>query len=90
VLAVKFRWDPEQLQEDEAYLRRISKMVTPTEPVVAVSADPDDDKILACALAAQADAVVTGDHHLLDLGEYRGISVMRVADFLRRAAGQQR
>ena len=63
-------------------------MVTPSETVALVSADPDDDKILACALAVQAKAVVTGDHHLLDLGEFRGIAVMTVSDFLHRGRGR--
>lgn len=44
--------------------------------------DPDDDAILACALAAQADYIVTGDSDLLVLGAYSGIRIVTAATFL--------
>jgi len=50
-----------------------------------VLADPDDDVFLHCALVAGADYVVSGDRHLLDLGEYGRISILTVDDFLNRA-----
>ena len=50
--------------------------------IEAVAKDPDDNKILACAIEAQADYVVSGDHHLLELGSYRGIPIVRPAEFL--------
>lgn len=61
--------------------------VTPVEvskvlPVIAE--DPSDDEFLACALAGKADAIVSGDKHLLKLGDYRGIPVVSVRDFLER------
>ena len=45
------------------------------------SRDPDDDKFLACALAAGADCVVSGDRDLLDLSLYEGIVVLSPRDF---------
>lgn len=65
----------EQLQA-EAYV------VTPTFPVLAVSADPDDDHVLACAVAGDADYLVSGDRHLLTLGSYEGITIVTVREFL--------
>lgn len=56
--------------------------VAPIEPVIA--ADPDDDAVLACALAARADLVVSGDRHLLDLKQYRDIPIVSVTEALRR------
>jgi predicted nucleic acid-binding protein len=50
-----------------------------------VTADPDDDAILACALAAGADAIVSGDRHLLDLKVYEGIPIVTAAEALARA-----
>ncbi|MBI2358534.1 MAG: putative toxin-antitoxin system toxin component, PIN family [Deltaproteobacteria bacterium] len=43
------------------------------EPVIPQ--DPDDDKILACAVASRAQWIVSGDNHLLALRRYRGIPI---------------
>ncbi len=50
----------------------------------AVPDDPADEAVLACAMEAGADLVVSGDRHLLDLGEYRGISILTARLFLER------
>ena len=47
-----------------------------------VAADPDDDIVVATAVAGNADFIVSGDRHMLDLGEYRGISIIAPAIFL--------
>ena len=47
-------------------------------PVLArVSADPDDDKFLAVAVAGAAGYVVSGDKHLLAVGGWHGIRVLK-------------
>ena len=48
------------------------------------TADPDDDHVLACAIAAQADLIVSGDSHLLDLKSYQGIFILDSAQTLQR------
>ena len=50
------------------------------DPIVVT--DPDDDIFLHCAVVAGAAFVVSGDHHLLDLGEYADIPILKVRDFL--------
>lgn len=50
--------------------------------VQGVSADPDDDKFLACALEAGADCIVTGDPDLLDLGQYQRVNILSPRAFL--------
>lgn len=49
-----------------------------------IPADTTDEKILACAIDGQADLIVSGDPHLLDLGEYRQIPILSVRQFLTR------
>lgn len=53
----------------------------------AVPADPDDEAILACAVDGQADLIVSGDRHLLDLGSFQGISILAPRAFLELLAG---
>ncbi|HEY7553400.1 MAG TPA: putative toxin-antitoxin system toxin component, PIN family [Candidatus Binatia bacterium] len=53
----------------------------PIDPIVA--RDPDDDKILACATAVQAEWIVSGDDHLLALKRYKGIAIVTPRQFLR-------
>jgi uncharacterized protein len=48
----------------------------------AVPDDPKDEMILACALEGRADLIVSGDKHLLDLGNYRGVSIITARHFM--------
>jgi putative PIN family toxin of toxin-antitoxin system len=54
----------------------------PIEPVIL--ADPDDDAVLACAVAAEAAVITSGDRHLLSLGEYQGIPIVTAPELLSR------
>jgi uncharacterized protein len=51
---------------------RLAKLVVPADISPTVAGDPDDDQVLACALAAQADVFVSGDRQLRNLKSYRG------------------
>jgi predicted nucleic acid-binding protein len=53
--------------------------------IKAIVEDPDDDRVLECAVGGLADVIVTGDKDLLRLGEFRGIRITPVGDFLERA-----
>ena len=67
-----------------ASLRADALVVPGDYEVRGASADPDDDMFLACALEAQAECVVTGDSHLLELGQYHGIEILTPREFLDR------
>ncbi len=47
-----------------------------------VCADPDDDKFIACAVAADARFIISGDQHLLSIAEYEGVLIVRPRAFL--------
>ena len=54
---------------------------------IHVSRDPDDDKFISCAVDGKCLYIVSGDNDLLSIGEYDGIEILTVADFLDRLKG---
>ena len=60
----------------------ISVYVEPEVALEVVEDDPDDNRVLECAVAAKVNYIISGDKHLLDLGEYRGIEVLPPAGFI--------
>ena len=85
ILHDKLEWSNDCLNSMRAEVATSTRRVPSTETLDVVKADPDDNRILECAVAARSDVIVTGDAHLLQLGAYRGIKIMKVADFLGRA-----
>jgi putative PIN family toxin of toxin-antitoxin system len=82
VLRGKFGW-PENLTKDAiAELLNFAVLVTPTETIDYLKTDPDDNRVLECAVASDSRYVVSGDKHLLVLGEYQGIRILKVTEFL--------
>lgn len=84
VLRDKFHRTPEWLTEAEQQLRVVARLVEPAESLRVIEADPTDDRILECAVAAVAEVILSGDSHILSLGSFRGIPILRVAEFLSR------
>jgi putative PIN family toxin of toxin-antitoxin system len=82
VFATKFRVSAQDIQEFREEIIGFAKRVSPSETLDVVKADSTDDRILECAVAAGSEVVVSGDKHLLDLGSYRGIKIVRLSDFL--------
>ncbi len=62
----------------ERYLALVG-FVTPTPLTEAISRDPDDDQVIATAIAARAEFIVSGDRDLLDLGRHREIPIIDAA-----------
>jgi putative PIN family toxin of toxin-antitoxin system len=60
----------------------LATVIKPAAIPPAVLADPDDDAVLACAVAAQAQAVASGDSHLLNLKTYQDIPILTVNKLL--------
>jgi putative PIN family toxin of toxin-antitoxin system len=87
ILRDKFQRSPEYLRDAEAQLRAVTKHVSPTERLDVVKADPTDNKILECAVAAGSEVVVSGDKHLLELDGFREMQIIRVAEFLADGGG---
>ncbi|OHC71051.1 MAG: putative toxin-antitoxin system toxin component, PIN family, partial [Rhodocyclales bacterium GWA2_65_20] len=68
-------------------LCRLAYMAAPQTVPRVVENDADDDHVLACALAGQADLIVSGDRHLLSLGgRYQGIPIVTPAQAVQQIA----
>ena len=83
VLRDKFGWDEDRLDRYLRTLWSLGKRMVLRHRVNAVREDPDDNRILECALAADADVIVSGDRHLLKIGAYEGITILTPRDFLK-------
>lgn len=82
-LRVKFGVSEKLREKIKRRVLRKAEIVNPKTVPQVITDDPDDNPILACAIAGRADLIVSGDRHLLSLKEYEGIPIVRPMDFLR-------
>jgi putative PIN family toxin of toxin-antitoxin system len=64
--------------------QELAQIVTPAQTRRIVLADRDDDAVIACALAAHADVIVSGDKRLRNIKSYQGIPIVSAAEALTR------
>lgn len=70
-----------------SHFRRLVTVVSAPALPQQVSRDPDDDAVLACALAARADLIISGDADLLSLKTFQAIPIVTVAQALKQILG---
>ena len=78
----RYRYSDEDVEEFIRNLRGLGYVVTEWPEIQVIKEDPADDMILACALATNAEYVVSKDAHLKNLGEYRGVKLVSTDEFL--------
>jgi uncharacterized protein len=79
VLTKKLGFAAERVREVSTFLTDVAseRVTAPAGPHEAITGDPDDDVILACAVAAGVEVIVSGDRrHLLPVGEHRGVRIL--------------
>jgi putative PIN family toxin of toxin-antitoxin system len=81
VLARKFARDTEELARIAVYLSGLSTSVKPRRQLEVLK-DAPDNRVLECAVAGRAAAIVTGDKAMLALGEYNGIQILSLSNYL--------
>ena len=78
-----FAYADDDVREYIRWLLTRAEMVPDGPALRVVRGDPKDDQIIAAAVAAKADFLVTGDRaHLLRIGEYQGIRPVSPREFL--------
>ena len=78
----KFRFTTQQKDRFKALILEIATFVKPVKKIDAIKEDPDDNMILECAIAGDVNYIVTGDHDLLNLKEFRGVKMRTPKQFL--------
>jgi uncharacterized protein len=81
-LRLKFEVAAEDAIIIRAKLVSIAEIVKPNVVLHVIKDDPDDNRVLECAVKGNADYIVTGDRHLLKLGTYEDIPIVTVRQFL--------
>ena len=77
-------WSSEETKRFVKGIKEFCIVVVPkTQPEIIVTKDASDDKFLDCALAGEVDYIVTGDKHLLNLGQYSGIPIITPEQLLK-------
>jgi len=81
VLARKFAREREELARVAVLLAELAETVRPWRRLQALR-DDADNRILECAVAGRADAIVTGDREMLDLGSFESIRILPLRTYL--------
>lgn len=78
----KFYFSSDRIEQALDTIRGVSRIVEIAGNLKGVTTDPDDDKVVECAVVGEADHIVSGDKHLSKMGRYQKITVLKVAEFL--------
>jgi len=85
-LRQKLRFTDRQVLETSLYLMRFMGVVAISGTLKGACADPKDDMVLECAVAAGATQIVSGDKkHLLSMKQFQGIAIVSPAELIQRA-----
>lgn len=79
----KFRYPAPMIHFIIGELESIAEFVEPQEKIEIIKKDAEDNRILECAVEFGADAIISGDNHLLELKMYNGIRIIKASDFLK-------
>lgn len=82
VLTQKFAWSPGRARAALTTIQAFAQIVRPAERLAVITKDEPDNRMLECAVAAQAHTVVTGDQDLLRLRRFRGFLIVSPRAFL--------
>lgn len=84
ILERDFRYPSQEANAIKETLLGFVYLVAAEEKIDIVKDDPDDNKILACAIASRSDYILTYDKHLLRIKEFKGIKIVQPEELLKR------
>ncbi|MBI4439002.1 putative toxin-antitoxin system toxin component, PIN family [Candidatus Woesearchaeota archaeon] len=77
VLERDFKYSKSEAKNIIGKILLFAELINPEQKINAVKEDPDDNKVIECAIESLSDYIVTYDRHLLRLKEYRGIRIIK-------------
>ena len=81
-LSRKFKLTREEIAwSTTPVVEAVSRIIEPEVVIQGICSDADDDNILACAVTARAEYLVTGDSELLKIGSFQGVTIVSPRDF---------
>lgn len=75
-LRTKFFWEEPRINQYINTIREVVRIIEPIEKINVIKNDPDDNKILECAIAGRADLIVSADNDLIKLKNFQGIGIV--------------
>lgn len=78
----KFSFSKKQINDITLHIIETAEIVQPNIKLDIIKEDPDDNKVIECAVFSKADFIVSGDKHLLKLKRAGGIAIIRSAELL--------
>jgi hypothetical protein len=75
-------WSDDEAREFIALVHAIARIVVPVSRIELIRVDPADNRILEAAVEGHVDYIVTGDRHLLDVGNHQSIPIVTPARFV--------
>ncbi|MDR1803525.1 MAG: putative toxin-antitoxin system toxin component, PIN family [Treponema sp.] len=78
----KFHADKEEIEYFIDSIEEIGNRIIPKRQIKNVSRDKTDNKYIECGMTADADYIISGDIHLLELSEYGKIKIMTAREYL--------
>jgi putative PIN family toxin of toxin-antitoxin system len=83
-LRIKFELSSADAELIRNRLESTAEVVSTQPSLSVILDDPDDDRVLECAVAGRADIIVSGDRHLKELGTYDEIRILTVRQFIEK------
>jgi putative PIN family toxin of toxin-antitoxin system len=88
LLRPKFGWSQDRVDAAIRQIAGFAEHVEPKQRLDMIVDDPTDNRILECAATSSSDYLVSGDNHLLRVGQYHGCKIVTPAEFLHGTPGQ--
>ncbi len=83
VLIRDFNLEKQEIDDIINAVLYFTHLIEPKESVTVIKSDPKDDKILDCALACNANFIISQDNHLLNLKSFKNINIVTPEEFIK-------